>query len=107
MEINNRISQIIDHYRLEQKDFAQKIGTTPGNISKLINGLTSPGGKILESILVHYPEISAEWLMRGKGEMLISNMKSEFPSVTRAEFEELLNNMKELQKEIAELKKSR
>ena len=27
--------------------------------------------KIIETILKHYPEVSAEWLLRDKGEMLL------------------------------------
>lgn len=34
---------------------------------------TEPSAKVLTSILLTYEDISSEWLLRGKGEMLISD----------------------------------
>ena len=34
---------------------------------------SQPGGDMIVKVLTLYPQLSAEWLLRGKGEMLINN----------------------------------
>ena len=45
---------------------------------------TEPSAKVLTSILVTYEDISAEWLLRGKGQMLLSEETPD-PNIERME----------------------
>ena len=45
---------------------------------------TEPSAKVLTSILVTYEDISAEWLLRGKGKMLLSEETPD-PNIERME----------------------
>lgn len=45
---------------------------------------TEPSAKVLTSILVTYEDISAEWLLRGKGQMLLSEETPD-PNIERIE----------------------
>ena len=48
--------------------FADKIGVQPSNISHILSGRNKPSLEFVEKILMHYPNVSADWLIRGKTE---------------------------------------
>lgn len=109
MEINDRIAQIISYYDIEQKELAEKIEVAAATISKIVKGLSIPGGKILIQILAQYPDISAEWLMRGNGNMLINQSKSNQSgetetTITQTQYQELLARIDKLSNDFEDLK---
>lgn len=64
-----------------QRRFAQTIGVASGVVGDMLGQRKSkPGFDLVSKILQAYPQIRAEWLMRGEGEML----KSATPSNTSA-----------------------
>lgn len=69
MGINERIAELLVIKKIDQKTLALEIGVTPAAINKVIKGNGTPGSKVLMSILSVYSDISAEWLMRGEGEV--------------------------------------
>lgn len=71
--INGRIREFINYLDVKDSAFAKKIGVTQSVIASMFLRGTEPSAKILTSILAMYDDISAEWLLRGKGEMLLSN----------------------------------
>lgn len=71
MPINKRIVQLLNELNIEQQELAQQIGVSKTTISKIVNGEGSAGAKVIIGILSTYPFISAEWLIRGKGRMLL------------------------------------
>lgn len=73
MNINNRVREIISHLQISDRQFAIHIGVNQSVIGSMFSRGTEPSAKILTSILDKCPEISAEWLMRGKGEMLLAS----------------------------------
>lgn len=67
--IKCRILHFLDSKRIKKEDFYKKINVTKSNFSK--SALKSEvSASILSKILNFYPEISAEWLLTGKGSML-------------------------------------
>jgi transcriptional regulator with XRE-family HTH domain len=104
LEINNRILEIIRYYELDQRQFAEQIGITPASVSKIVKGISVPGGKILIGILTRYPDISAEWLMRGKGYMLLKKSLPEWSPLNWPQYHELLKKMEKLRKDVDGLK---
>lgn len=72
--INGRIREIILSAGITDSAFAKRIGVTQSVIASMFQRGTEPSAKILTSILLTYEDISAEWLLRGKGQMLLSEV---------------------------------
>ncbi len=73
MDISQRFLAVMRHSKLNNGDFALKIGASQGAISHINSGRNKPSLDMMISILAHYPEVSAEWFIRGKGEMIQPN----------------------------------
>ncbi len=71
MSIVKRIELIINNLDISTRTFETNIGVAYGTVQKPITNNKTVGSDILSKILITYPEISAEWLMRGEGEMLM------------------------------------
>lgn len=70
--INQRIGQVIDHFEKgSQASFARKVGIRTGSIGDIMGKRQAkPGYDILTKIVAAYPELRADWLLIGRGEML-------------------------------------
>lgn len=70
MSVIERIYEYIDFKGLTTSSFAKKVGVSNGYFTKqkAVNG--SIGSKIIEKIVVAFPDINHDWLLFGKGEML-------------------------------------
>ncbi len=75
--ICSRIRELISYYNISDRQFAIKIGVTQSVIGSMFQKQTEPSAKILKLILSSDERISAEWLMRGKGEMLLASEPAE------------------------------
>lgn len=71
--ICSRIRELISYYNISDRQFAIKIGVTQSVIGSMFQKQTEPSAKVLKLILSADERISAEWLMRGKGEMLLTS----------------------------------
>ena len=87
MEINNtinvRIKEIIVFSGINDSAFAKKIGVTQSVIASMFKRGTEPSAKVITSILSTFEDISSEWLLRGKGNMLISENSQNNENVER------------------------
>lgn len=72
MSINSRIHQLRTHLGLTQSELADALGVTRSYITHLESGRNSPSYNVLDSLMDRYAA-SADWLMRGKGEMILTN----------------------------------
>ena len=72
--INGRIREIILSAGITDSAFAKRIGVTQSVIASMFQRGTEPSAKVLTSILLTNEDISAEWLLRGKGQMLLSEV---------------------------------
>ena len=68
--ILNRISQFIENEHISIGAFERKINASKGVLSRAINNNTDIQAKWLEVIVKNYPQLCAEWLLRGEGSML-------------------------------------
>jgi len=77
MTEKERIEELLHHFRMNQKEFAEKCGFDPDTISSIKRMSHGISKKIAGKILTACPEISKTWLTTGMGEMLKSvNYKS-------------------------------
>lgn len=51
------------------RQFAEEIGIQPSGMSHILGGRNNPSLDFVNKVLRRYPEIDANWLLLGKGEM--------------------------------------
>ncbi|GHT15692.1 hypothetical protein AGMMS4956_16220 [Bacteroidia bacterium] len=66
----NRLLQFIENQHVSVRFFELSIGASNGVIRKAIANSTDIQSKWVAKIVENYPQLSAEWLLIGKGEML-------------------------------------
>lgn len=81
--IYERIRTLIDYLKISDRQFAIKIGVNQSVIGSMFQKQTEPSAKVLKLILATYNDISAEWLMRGTGNMLISQNNDNDANIDR------------------------
>ena len=65
-----RIKEIISSLGITENRFAGEIGVNSQTLNNYTSGKRKVGMDVIDKILIRYPQISAEWLMRGIGDML-------------------------------------
>ena len=68
-----RIKQIKDLGGMNETTFAKKIGVTQNTLWSQLNGARKLSLETVMAILDTYPEIDCNWLLRGTGDMMLSN----------------------------------
>ncbi len=77
MTIKEKILTFLDSRGIKKADFFESIGVAPSNFKGTAKYSELGGDKIVK-ILTAFPELSAEWLLRGEGPML-RDKKNCFP----------------------------
>lgn len=103
IEVNNRLAEVRDYYRLSNAAFAREVGAKTAANNNYLSGKADPNIDFIMAVLARFEDISAEWLLRGEGTML----KSDSPSNEKLMREATELRMKLLVKEgvVEELKK--
>lgn len=81
--MTSRIKEIIAHSGLSDRAFAIKCGIAQNTLNRQLNGVRELSLVTVNSILDTFVDISAEWLLRGKGEMLLSSVNNESLNIER------------------------
>lgn len=68
--INERIRIIYKSYNITLKSFSEALDISEGTLKSMFNRGTNPSFEIIKKITNAYPDISLDWLITGKGEML-------------------------------------
>lgn len=69
--INQRIGILIEHLRKKPSSFADSIDKSPTVINQILSNRNKPSFDLLKAILLAYPLVNANWLMRGEGPMVV------------------------------------
>ncbi len=67
--MKTRLQQFLQAEDLTPARFADRIGIQRSGVSHVLAGRNKPGFDFIESMLLCYPSLNAEWLMTGKGKM--------------------------------------
>ncbi len=96
--MKERLNELIEKKGLTATKFANMIEVNPSAISHLLKGRNKPGYDVLVNIAKVFPDISMDWLLTGKGSMLVSPSPANLslPSVDSEK------NKKEIKKETEE-----
>lgn len=106
MEVSviERINVVLKHFCKTPNGLANMLEMIPSTVNRQLKGDQALSSKVIEGVLSVFPDVSAEWLLRGKGEMLISEQTTlakmqdtkgresdvvEYDSVWKAKYEEL------------------
>ena len=88
---------------MTDRAFAIKCGIKQNTFSNKLNGARELSLATINAILISFEDISSEWLLRGKGEMLLSAIK---PDSNIERMERLVDTIATLQGTINEQTKT-
>jgi hypothetical protein len=66
-----RIFMFIDYVDMSVHQFGNSVDLANGYLGRMRKNNGSVGSDILEKILIEYPNLNAEWLITGIGEMIL------------------------------------
>ena len=69
--IDQRFAQLIRQFGLTKNSFAISLGKTASVVQHLIDGRNKPGYDLLCKVFEIYPNVSRDWLLLGRGPMLV------------------------------------
>ena len=70
MRLIDRLNIYREYHAITAAVFEKTCGVANGYFSNQLKGKGSVGSNILEKISQHYPDLSMEWLITGKGKMI-------------------------------------
>lgn len=85
--IKGRIIQFIESQKIGKENFYRITSISSSNF-KGKGAFSEIGGEKIVSILTHFPELSSDWLILGRGEMLRG--KEDVKIQTKPEFEKVI-----------------
>lgn len=104
-----RIKAIKNALGISENELARRLGISQSTLNGYTLGKRTPSYEFAETVLNAFSDISAEWLLRGKGSMYISDLPSTDHDDTdevldlKAEITRLRVEREEMQKRIIEL----
>ncbi|MCF8233927.1 MAG: helix-turn-helix domain-containing protein [Bacteroidales bacterium] len=75
--MEDRIRKILKEKNLSASKLADEIGVQRSSISHIISGRNKPSLDFVRKVLLKYPELNADWLVTGKGQMMDDVFSSE------------------------------
>ena len=107
LPVPKRIEKILSHFKLSQKQLAEKAKLSENTISNAKKGKNIPNVHFFNSIYKAFPNLDPQWLYLGKGKMLVDgNMTDDFgeQAIETDPHDDCMRKITSLQKEIAYLK---
>ena len=74
----NRINLLLKAKNITARQFAEEIGIQPSGMSHILGGRNNPSLEFVTKVIKRYPEIDANWLLIGRGEMYTSGTPTLF-----------------------------
>lgn len=87
--INERVAKLAEATSESLNKFSAKINASQPTISAIVNGETKPSFGLLEKIFETYPQLSAEWMMRGDGKMFLGEPDDQIAELEKRHNEEI------------------
>ncbi|MDE5975433.1 MAG: helix-turn-helix domain-containing protein [Muribaculaceae bacterium] len=96
MNLLERIKELIGYSNLSLRAFCNRCGISQPTLDKQVRGLRGVSLETVLNILSAFPDLSAEWLMRGTGEMF----QGEKPDINVEKINKLIDTIATLQEAI-------
>jgi len=81
--MKDRMLQLMNHLGLTAARFADEMGVQRSGISHILSGRNQPSFDFLVKLINKYPDISLEWFLTGRGDMVRSVNPGIAPNITR------------------------
>lgn len=109
MNLNNRVFELINNLDLSQTKFAENIGVNRQTINNIVSERNDVSGKVIQAIAQRYKNLNLRWLIKGEGEMFISDSASavqedEAEYQTNTKYQKSLEKINELYEKIEALR---
>jgi hypothetical protein len=82
--VGQRFSQLIQALGMSKNAFAISLDKTATVIQHLVDERNKPGFDLMNKVVDVYPNVSIEWLLRGKGPMLLNEPPAPAPIAVEA-----------------------
>ena len=79
----SRIKEIITYSGLSDRAFALRCGLAQNTLNRQLNGVRELSLSTVNAILNTFVDISSEWLLSGKGQMLLSEVNNDAQNIER------------------------
>jgi len=109
-----RLQKLIKVLNLKQASFAQTLGMTQPNISRMVSGESRISVEVLNRIIDTYKNVNLHWLLTGDGDIFMDSQKEEIRQVKepsgayaakgKGRLEELEERVERLEKAVSGLK---
>ncbi|WP_019991330.1 helix-turn-helix transcriptional regulator [Rudanella lutea] len=87
---NERLAHFIEHLQMSVSRFEKETGSSVSSIARFIKG-NDLGIKMLVRISERFPQLNVDWLITGRGEMLVAPN-----SLSEAELVESISQLKRI-----------
>lgn len=71
--VTQRITQVIEEKGITQLALAKMVNMNPTTLGRQLKGVQALSGVLIENFLYAFPDVSAEWLIRGENDIYIIN----------------------------------
>lgn len=102
----NRIKQYVDYKGISVRAFEMQCGFSNGSFASQLKNGKAIGSDRIENILCIYPELDANWLFTGKGEMIcdLVNDSNATDNIYKKMYQEASKEIAMLNQEIGKLR---
>lgn len=69
--VSDKIKQVLEEKRYSVRQFSQSVGMNATTIGRQLKGEQAMSLALIAGVLNLFPDLSAEWLLRGRGEMYL------------------------------------
>lgn len=76
--MKERIQLLIKAKNFTAAQFADEIGVQKSGVSHIISGRNNPSLDFVQKILTRFPEVSTDWLLFGRGPMMLNDVPATF-----------------------------
>lgn len=77
MVLKMRVKTCMEKLKVSANEMERQCGISHSTISSQVNGKSKLSATVIAELLAYRPDISAEWIFRGTGDMLITNKPTE------------------------------
>lgn len=88
--MTERLLRFLAAENITQSQLADTLGVARASISHIVSGRNKPGYDFFEKMASHYPALSLEWLIAGRGKMYVENSLFDEDSVREPEIERVI-----------------
>lgn len=74
--VYQRVKQVIDANGISITKLSIELNIPQTTLNRQVSGVSTLSSAVVESILAYFPNLSAEWLLRGNGEMYLQTQDS-------------------------------